>query len=117
MYGLQKASFVIAVPLNNEVGAGYGDPKHLDGPLELLCAQGTIGREQDGELFIHMHGVLSDKHGKIHGGHFLKGGNPVLITCEIMISRLEGVEMVRSYDAGVDMEVFSPKTFGTGPTR
>jgi predicted DNA-binding protein with PD1-like motif len=105
---LQKASFLIAVPLKNKLGAGYSDPINLDGPLELLSAQGTIGQEEGKGLFVHMHGLLSDKHGKVHGGHLIKGENPVLITCEIMISEVEGVEMVRTYDPKVAMEVFIP---------
>lgn len=105
---LQKASFMIAVPLKNKVGSGYGDPISLDGPLELLCAQGLIGQEQNRDLFIHMHGLLSDKHGNVHGGHLIKGENPVLITCEIMISQVEGVETLRTYDPEVDMEVLIP---------
>ncbi len=105
---LQKASFLIAVPLKTKVGEGYSDPINLDGPLELLSAQGTIGREQNGHLFIHMHGLLSDQDGNVHGGHLIKGENPVLITCEIMISQVKGVKMVRTYDPDVDMEVFIP---------
>jgi uncharacterized protein len=105
---LQKASFLIAVPLKNRLGAGYSDPINLDGPLELLSAQGTIGQEQNGDLFIHMHGLLSDQNGNVHGGHLIKGENSVLITCEIMISQVEGVKMVRTYDPDVDMEVFIP---------
>ncbi len=105
---LQKASFLIAVPLKNKVGAGYSTPIDINGPLELLSAQGTIGREQNGGLFIHMHGLLSDQDGSVHGGHLIKGKNPVLITCEIMISQVEGVDMLRTYDPDVDMEVFIP---------
>lgn len=105
---LQKASFLIAVPLKTKVGAGYSDPINLDGPLELLSAQGTIGQEQNGDLFIHMHGLLSDQDGNVHGGHLIKGKNPVLITCEIMISQVKGVKVVRTYDPDVDMEVFIP---------
>ena len=105
---LQKASFLIAVPLKNKPGAGYSDPIDINGPLELLSAQGTIGREQNGDLFIHMHGLLSDQNGNVHGGHLIKGENPVLITCEIMISQVEGMDMVRTYDPDVDMELFIP---------
>ncbi|MCD6296292.1 MAG: DNA-binding protein [Deltaproteobacteria bacterium] len=105
---LQKASLLIAVPLKNKPGAGYSDPINLDGPLELLSAQGTIGQEQNGDLSIHMHGLLSDQDGNVHGGHLIKGENPVLITCEIMISQVGGVKVVRTYDPDVDMEVFIP---------
>ena len=43
---LRRADIMIAVPLENKVGAGYGDPMTLEGPLELLCAQGTVGEDE-----------------------------------------------------------------------
>ena len=45
---LQKASLLIAVPLKNKPGAGYSDPINLDGPLELLSAQGTSAKNKTG---------------------------------------------------------------------
>jgi len=105
---LERASYCIAVPLDNGIGSGYGPPINLDGPLELLSAQGTIGTEQNEELFIHLHGVFSDLNGHIHGGHLIKGQSPVLITCEIMINQIQGVNMIRTYDPEVDMAVLEP---------
>ena len=106
---LQRASLLIAVPMNNKIGAGYSDPKVLDGPLELLSSQGTIGQEEGGGIFIHLHGVVSNKDGNVYGGHLIKGKNPVLITCEMMVSQIEGINMIRAYDPEVDMKVFFPK--------
>ncbi len=105
---LQKASYFLPVPLENRFGTGYGDPNILDGPLELLSGQGMIGKEENGEYFIHLHGLVSDKDRNVHGGHLIKGENPVLITCEIMISRIQGVKMIRTYDPKVDMKVLMP---------
>ncbi|MBW1692153.1 MAG: DNA-binding protein [Deltaproteobacteria bacterium] len=60
-----------------------------EGPLELLSGQGTIGREEEGEIItVHIHGVVSDKEGHLHGGHLVRGENPVLITCEVMVAQL-----------------------------
>ncbi len=94
---------MIAVPLENKIGAGYSNPMDFDGPLEFLAGQGTIGQEEEGDLFIHMHCVLSDKDGNVHGGHLIKGKNPVLATCEIMISHVEDVRMIRTYDPEIEM--------------
>lgn len=105
---LQKASFMIVVPLENKIGAGYSDPNTIDGPLEFLSGQGIIGQEEGGDVFIHLHGLVSDKNGNIHGGHLIKGENPVLITCEVMVSHVEGVRINRTYDPEVEMEVFFP---------
>ena len=105
---LKRASILIAVPLENKIGAGYGNPMDFDGPLEFLGGQGSIGQEEDESFFIHMHGMLSDKDGNVHGGHLIKGKNPVLITCEIMINEVKGVRMIRTYDPEIDMKVLAP---------
>ena len=67
-----------------------------------------IGQQKEGDIFIHLHGLISDKNGDVHGGHLIKGENPVLITCEVMISKVEGARMVRTYDTEVGMEVLMP---------
>ena len=86
---LQRVSLLITVPLENKIGAGYSNPMDFE----------------EGDLFIHMHGVLSDKDGNVHGGHLIKGKNPVLVTCEIMISHVEDVRMIRTYDPEIEMKV------------
>jgi len=109
---LQRASLLIAVPMENKIGAGYSKPRSFPGPLELISAQGMIGQQKEGDIFIHLHGLISDKGGDVHGGHLIKGENPVLITCEVMISKVEGARMVRTYDTEVDMEVLMPSGSG-----
>ena len=105
---LRRSSFFTVVPLENKMGAGYSTPIILDGPLELLSAQGTIGQDEKGNPFVHLHGLVGDQEGRIHGGHFIKGENPILITCEITISQVDGAGWLRAHDAEVDMDVFSP---------
>lgn len=106
---LQKASLLFVVPARNKVGAQYGDPLTLEGPLEFLGAQGTVGKEEDGEIFVHLHGLASDKQGVVHGGHFVKGKCPVLITCEVAIIRVEGVSLLRRMDPEVGWKVLYPQ--------
>ncbi|MFO7708842.1 MAG: DNA-binding protein [Desulfobacterales bacterium] len=104
---LQRASFFTAVPLANKMGAGYGDPVALEGPLELVSAQGTIGLDPESGLVVHMHGTLGDGRGNLFGGHLIKGRCPILITGEVMIAFLDGVRCVRAHDAETDMNLFS----------
>jgi predicted DNA-binding protein with PD1-like motif len=106
---LQRASVMFVVPLDNKVGGGYGDPKVLTSPCELLCGQGTIGQEENGEIVVHLHGVVSDKEGNLHGGHLVRGGNPVLITCEVIIAKLQGIKIIRSHDPKTDYNIFLAK--------
>jgi len=103
---LQKASLLVTVPLNNKIGAGYSEPRSIDGPLELISGQGTIG-EDDGAVFVHIHGLVSDKDGNVYGGHLIKGENLVLITAEIMISAVEGIQMRKVYNSEVDMKILN----------
>lgn len=104
---LQRASFFTVVPLANKIGAGYGDPIEVEGPLELVSAQGTIGSDVEANLLIHMHGSLSDSRGNLHGGHLIKGKCRILITCEVMIAFLDGVRTEQQYDPEVEMNLLT----------
>jgi uncharacterized protein len=105
---LQRASFLIVVPARNRVGAKYGDPLTIEGPLEFLGAQGTVGREENRDVYVHLHGLVSDKDGVVHGGHLVRGQCPVLITCEVAITQVEGVSLVRRMDPEIGWQVLCP---------
>jgi len=104
---LREASFMFLVPFDNQMGSAYCDPVTIEGPVEILSAQGTIG-EEEGKLFVHLHGSFVDKEGRVHGGHLIKGQNPVLFTAEIMVCQWDGARMLRLYDPEVDMKVLTP---------
>ena len=94
--------------MDNKAGAGYSDPNSVEGPIGILSAQGTIGLEENGDLFTHVHALLGDKTGKIFGGHLVKGTCPVLVTCEIMINAYDTIRLRRTYDPEVDFKVLMP---------
>jgi predicted DNA-binding protein with PD1-like motif len=104
---LRRASFFTAVPLANKIGAGYGDPTALEGPLELVSAQGTIGLDVEANLLIHLHGALGDGRGNLYGGHLIKGKCPILITCEVMTVFLEGFRAVQKHDPETEMKLLT----------
>jgi hypothetical protein len=104
---LQRASFFTVVPLPKKIGAGYGDPVAMEGPLELVAAQGTIGLDAEANLLIHMHAALGDSRGNLYGGHLIRGKCPVLITCEAMIAFLEGVRAVQRPDPETEMNLLT----------
>ena len=104
---LQKASLMFLVPSQNKVGAAYTDPQTIPGPLQIVSAQGVIGQDR-GAIFIHMHGLLVDKTGNVHGGHLIRGGTPVLITSDIVVARIEGAQLRRAYDPEVEFKLLSP---------
>ena len=104
---LQRASFFTVATLPNKIGAGYGDPIAMNGPLELVSAQGTIGLDGEANLLIHLHGAIADGRGHLYGGHLIKGKCPILITCEVMIAFLEGVRAVQQPDPKTDMTLLT----------
>lgn len=109
---LQKASLLFVVPARNKVGAEYGSPLTLEGPLEFLGAQGSVGLEENGDRFVHLHGLVSDSRGVIHGGHLVKGECPVLITCEVAVLQVKGVGLVRRLDPEVGWKLLIPQGEG-----
>lgn len=109
---LRRASFFVVTPMDNPLGGGYSEPICLPGPVELISSQGTIGRDEQGGLFIHLHGALSDHAGHTHGGHLIAGACPVLITCEVLIGIFDGLTAVHRHDAEVAMKVLVPTRAG-----
>jgi len=92
---LQRASFFTVATLPNKIGAGYGDPIAMNGPLELVSAQGTIGLDGEANLLIHLHGAIADGRGHLYGGHLIK------------IAFLEGVRAVQQPDPKTDMTLLT----------
>ena len=104
---LGKASLMFLVPSQNKVGAAYIDPQTIPGPLQIVSAQGVIGQDE-GAIFTHIHGLLVDKTGNVHGGHLIKGETPVLITSDIVVARIKGAQLRRAYDPEVEFKLLSP---------
>lgn len=108
MGSLRQARFVYVLPKSDSpVGIGYGEPVQLDLPVEVLAAQGTIGVWEDGTPSIHMHALLIDTTGALHGGHMLDEGNPTLATIEFSMRQLPNTEVVRRVDDEIKLPVFS----------
>lgn len=104
---LKNGRFVYAI--NDEkakMGIRYSDPVLLDGPLEILAGQGIIGLEDTDELSVHLHMLISDEKMRVFGGHFIDGGNDVLVTAEIIIHEIDEVENRRVYDEDTGFLLF-----------
>lgn len=70
----------------------------LTGPLAFLASQGKLGIGENGEAYVHLHGILSDPDGKTWGGHFHEGNNPVFSTFELVIMEIRGVRHTKVWD-------------------
>lgn len=87
--------------------ARYLDPVQMVGPLEFIGAQGIIGRNEDGEIDIHLHGAVAGEDMHAVAGHFApSGNNRVLATVEVVISIFSDVQMLRSYDEETGFNLF-----------
>ncbi len=105
---LNGARFFDPVELpDKKAGYGYSDPIVLEGPIELVSLNGMICNN-DGEILTHFHFSLSDKDGRGFGGHVIEG-NKVLLTVDVVIGELAGINMGRSYDPELELEIFNPK--------
>jgi uncharacterized protein len=90
----------------------------LTGPIEFSGAQGTITETGDGGIFIHIHGVVADRHNRTYAGHFIEGENIVLANMEIVIAEIVGMKMGRKVEPELGWELLAPTpTAPTGPRR
>jgi len=104
---LRETKFFILSKLPEKyprVGAGYGDPIVKQGPVELIAAQGML---VDGAL--HLHGTMCGDDGTCYGGHMIKGGSPVLVTCEVSIQEAPNLNCARGDDGEVDGMQYFPE--------
>jgi len=97
----------IAIP-EKKAGYGYGDPIAVDGPIELLSAAGLICHGDEGEVILHVHATMCLADGKAFGGHVMDEGTEVLLTADIIIQEVEGIDMVRRFDDETEIPMFSP---------
>lgn len=67
----------------------------VDQPVEMLSGLGNVSLK-DGQPFVHLHLVLSDKTGACIGGHAMPGC--VIFAGECAIRPVEGPDLVRQFD-------------------
>ena len=107
---LKKAEISWAVPsTKTKRGSERSQPLTLNGPLDFLNGQGIVCLADPGKPAVHFHGVLCDSEGKVHGGHFFPGGNPVHSTMDIVIMEIDGAWMNWEYDPEIDLELPVPR--------
>lgn len=72
--------------------------KEWEGPFEIVSGIGTISSDD-----CHIHISLSDKNGKVVGGH-LRGGCIVKNTAEVVLLVFEGARYKRVFDPATGFE-------------
>lgn len=81
--------------------AGRKTASILKGPLEICALSGTISPEG-----LHLHLVVSDKNGKVFGGHLLDG-SLINTTAELVVGELPGFSFGRRMDLATGFKELS----------
>lgn len=108
-----KAGLIFAVgALKNAKLSFYDQAKkkflaeNVSQPLEILSGLGNISLK-DGRPFVHVHLTVSDKTGKVYGGHLEPGS--IVFACECAIMEATGELLNRKFDklTGLNLWDFS----------
>lgn len=112
----QKSSFVYLVPdATAQIQVRFSDVMEKEGPLEFIQGSGVVCK-RDGGYETHFHGSMSDQWGVVSGGHLIKGGNPV-ITADIVLAEVQGIQHIRKWDDETGHAQFYPLENGLGQPR
>ena len=107
---LAKAFFSPAIRLSESMpGRVERQPNiSLPGPIEMWSGMGRLGISDGAEPSIHFHGLLTTQDGRLYGGHFFPGGNPVYATFEVHIQEILGVNFSLDMDDEVELPLIEP---------
>ena len=106
---LDGLEYLVPVILpDKKAGYGYGAPLHVSDPISVTNISGMICHDDAGETLLHIHISGADNSGTLRGGH-LTDNNKVLLTLDVLIAELDGVEMGRAYDDDLEVMIFSPR--------
>lgn len=103
---LRKAGYVL-FKTDNGYPNGYGNELTVSNPVELVNCTGFICEDENGDLDLHLHGMVVEEDGKMSAGHFLKGKNPALITVEFAILYGNEVQASRVFDESLGFSVIN----------
>ncbi|MBX5321121.1 MAG: DNA-binding protein [Candidatus Bathyarchaeota archaeon] len=97
-----KAGVIIAIGSLKRATLGYyreGEYKYirLDGPLEIASCMGNIAVDENGNVVVHAHIVVTNEKGEAFGGHLMKE-SPVGATAELIIIEGDGINLKRVLD-------------------
>lgn len=99
--GIRTGFFIMIGSLKHAALGYYREGKYetvrLDGPLEIASCTGNVAVDEEGEVVIHAHIVVSNERCEAFGGHLMKGSE-VGATVELVMIEALGVEVQRVYD-------------------
>jgi uncharacterized protein len=86
----------------DQVSQKYGKIQ-IGEPVELVSCLGNVSL-RDGEPFVHAHAVLSDREGKVWGGHLNSG---IVFAAELCMQELLGLNLERVPDSITGLNLWS----------
>jgi predicted DNA-binding protein with PD1-like motif len=99
--GIKAGIFILIGSLKKASIGYYKEGKYyridLDGPLEVASCIGNIAVNEEREIVIHPHIVVSNEKGEAFGGHLMKG-SIVGATAELVVVEADGVNLHRTFD-------------------
>ncbi|WP_051681343.1 PPC domain-containing DNA-binding protein [Virgibacillus alimentarius] len=104
---LKKVGYVLFETGEDGMPTGYGKEMEIPRIVEMIQCTGFICEDENGELDLHLHGIVIEESGKISAGHFLRGKNPTLITVEFQIASAGEVRATRTYDEDLGFKVIN----------
>lgn len=76
----------------------------INRPLEILSGLGNVSLK-DNKPFVHVHLAVSDKAGRVYGGHLEPGS--IVFACECAIARTSGDALNRKFDKLTALNLWS----------
>ena len=76
--------------------------------IELGVGHGVFETDEDGEVVLHVHGLIVDKDGNMRCGNLVPGSAPVLATVDMTIQEMEGLELVPTLDEAYKHKFLHP---------
>jgi hypothetical protein len=99
--GIKAGSFLLIGTLNEAVLGYYKgtqhQPIHIGDPVEIASCIGTIAVDENGDISVHAHVVISNEKGEAFGGHLMKGSH-VGIFAELAMFEALDINLKRVFD-------------------
>jgi predicted DNA-binding protein with PD1-like motif len=107
--GIETGFFIVIGSLKHAALGYYRHGKYetirLEGPLEIASCTGNVAVDEEGEVVIHAHMVVSNEKCEAFGGHLMKGSE-VGATAELVMVEATGEKVQRVYDEKTKLKLW-----------
>lgn len=88
-----------------------GPPRKVDGPAtEVVTLVGHLETDEHGQSIVHLSCTLVDKYGTVHAGRLVQGANPVSVTFELVVQKIDPMPLLtESHDPAASTDATTLK--------